>query len=73
VEYLRQMILDYNGGVDNYDNIIGIYVDAGSGGGGPIIADMLMKNWTDKAGIEHRGLIDKEYSEDYVKKFPDAV
>ena len=73
VQYLRQMILDYNGGVDNYDNIIGIYVDAGSGGGGPIIADMLMKNWTDKAGIEHRGLIDKEYSEDYVKKFPDAV
>lgn len=73
VEYLRQMILDYNGGADNYDNILGIYVDAGSGGGGPIIADMLMQNWTDKAGIEHRGLIDKEYSEDYVKKFPDAV
>lgn len=73
VEYLRQMILDYNGGADNYDNILGIYVDAGSGGGGPIIADMLMQNWTDKAGIEHRGLIDKEYSEDYAKKFPDAV
>ena len=73
VEYLRQMILDYNGGADNYDNILGIYVDAGSGGGGPIIADMLMQNWTDKAGIEHRGLIDKEYSEGYVKKFPDAV
>ena len=73
VEYLRQMILDYNGGVDNYENILGIYVDAGSGGGGPIIADMLMQNWTDKAGIEHRGFIDKEYSEEYVKRFPDAV
>lgn len=36
------MILDYNGGADNYDNILGIYIDAGSGGGGPIIADMLM-------------------------------
>lgn len=73
VEYLRQMILDYNGGADGYDNILGIYVDAGSGGGGPIIADMLMQNWKDKAGIEHRGFIDKEYSEEYVKRFPDAV
>ena len=73
VEYLRQMILDYNGGADNYDNILGIYVDAGSGGGGPIIADMLMQNWTDKTGIEHRGFIDKEYSEEYVKRFPNAV
>lgn len=73
VEYLRQMILDYDGGTYNYDNILGIYVDAGSGGGGPIIADMLMQNWTDKTGIEHRGLIDKEYSEEYVKKFPDAI
>ena len=73
VNYLRQMILDYNGGADGYDNIIGIYVDAGSGGGGPIIADMLMQNWVDKAGIEHRGLIDEEYSEDYVRKFPEAV
>ena len=73
VEYLRQMILDYNGGADNYDNILGIYIDAGSGGGGPIIADMLMQNWVDKSGIEHRGFIDKEYSEEYVKRFPDAV
>ena len=73
VEYLRQMILDYNGGADNYDNIIGVYVDAGSGGGGPIIADMLMQNWVDKTGIEHRGLIDREYSEEYVKRFPDAI
>ena len=73
VDYLRQMILDYDGGTDNYDNILGIYVDAGSGGGGPIIADMLMQNWIDKTGIEHRGLIDTEYSEEYVKRFPDAV
>lgn len=73
VEYLRQMILDYNGGADNYDNILGIYIDAGSGGGGPIIADMLMQNWVDKTGVEHRGLIDTEYSEEYVKRFPDAV
>lgn len=73
VEYLRKMILDYDGGTDNYDNILGIYVDAGAGGGGPIIADMLMQNWRDATGIEHRGFIDKEYSEEYVKRFPDAV
>ena len=73
VNYLRQMIVDYNGGADGYDNILGIYIDAGSGGGGPIIADLLMQNWIDKTGVEHRGLIDDEYSEDYVRKFPDAV
>lgn len=32
-----------------------------------------MPDWTDSAGIVHRGLIDKEYSADYVKKFPNAV
>ena len=32
-----------------------------------------MPDWTDAAGIVHRGLIDKEYSAEYVKKFPNAV
>ncbi len=73
VEYLKQVILDYNGGADAYGNIVGIFIDAGSGGSGVNIADYLMPDWTDKAGITHRGLIDKEYSADYVKKFPNAV
>ena len=73
IEYLKKVILDYNGGADAYENIIGIYIDAGSGGGGVNIADYLMPNWTDSSGIVHRGLIDKEYSAEYVKKFPDAV
>lgn len=73
VEYLKQVILDYNGGADAYGNIIGVFIDAGSGGSGVNIADYLMQDWTDKAGITHRGLIDKEYSADYVKKFPNAV
>ena len=73
IEYLKKVILDYNGGADAYGNIIGIYIDAGSGGGGVNIADYLMPDWTDSAGIVHRGLIDKEYSADYVKKFPNAV
>ena len=73
IEYLKKVILAYNGGADAYGNIIGIYVDAGSGGGGVNIADFLMPDWTDEKGIIHRGLIDKEYSEQYVKKFPNAV
>lgn len=73
IEYLKQLILDYNGGADNYGNIVGIWIDAGSGGGGVNIADYLMPDWTDKAGITHRGLIDKVFSEDYVKEFPNAI
>lgn len=73
VEYLKKVILDYNGGADAYGNIVGIYIDAGSGGGGVNIADYLMPDWTDSKGIVHRGLIDKEYSAEYVKKFPNAV
>lgn len=73
VEYLKKVILDYNGGADAYGNILGVYIDAGSGGGGVNIADYLMQDWVDKAGIKHRGLIDKEYSAEYVKKFPNAV
>ncbi len=73
IEYLKKVILDYNGGADAYENIIGVYIDAGSGGGGVNIADYLMSDWTDSAGITHRGLIDKEYSAEYVKKFPNAV
>lgn len=73
IEYLKKVILDYNAGADAYGNIVGIYIDAGSGGGGVNIADYLMPDWTDNAGIVHRGLIDKEYSAEYVKKFPNAV
>ena len=73
IEYLKKVILAYNGGADAYGNIVGVFIDAGSGGGGVNIADFLMPDWTDKDGIVHRGLIDKEYSAEYVKKFPNAV
>lgn len=73
IEYLKKVILDYNAGADAYGNIVGIYIDAGSGGGGVNIADYLMPDWTDATGIVHRGLIDKVYSAEYVKKFPNAV
>ena len=71
IDYLKELILDYNqGGDDTYSNILGIYIDAGSGVGGVNIADYLMPDWKGKDGKIHRGLIDKEYSEEYIKKFP---
>lgn len=73
IEYLKKIITAYDGGTDNYDNILGVYIDAGSGGGGVNIGDFLMDDWVDDAGTLHRGLIDKEYSEEYVRKFPNAV
>lgn len=73
VEYLKQMILDYNAGADGYENIVGIWIDAGSGGGGVNIADYLMADWETADGMVHRGLIDKEFSADYVSRFPNAV
>lgn len=74
IEYLKKIILDYNlGGDENYSNILGIYIDAGSGGAGVNIADYLMPDWVDDSGEKHKGLIDKEYSADYVSNFPKAV
>lgn len=67
------MILDYNAGADAYGNILGIYIDAGSGGAGINIADYFMEDWEDKTGKMQRGLIDKEFSAEYVKRFPNAV
>ena len=73
IQYLKKVILDYNGGADAYGNIVGIWIDAGSGGGGVNIADFLMDDWKDEHGTVHRGLIDSEFSEEYVKRFPNAV
>ena len=73
IDYLRQLILDYNGDAPDYENIECVLIDAGSGGGGVNIADFLMQDWTDKKGKTHRGLIDKEYSQEYVGRFPNAV
>lgn len=73
IQYLKELILDYNGDAPDYENIEAIYIDAGAGGGGVNIADYLMEDWVDKKGVAHRGLIDNEYSAEYVKKFPNAI
>ena len=77
VDYLRQLILDYNGDAFEYDNIEAVMIDAGSGGAGKVIADMLMQDWTDSKGKKHHGIIDKELDRQlgtgYSKKYPNAV
>ena len=32
-----------------------------------------MEDWKDKSGKTHKGLLDKEYSADYIKQYPTAV
>jgi hypothetical protein len=73
VKYLKELILAYNGDAPDYENIEAVMIDAGSGGGGVNIADYLMEDWEDDKGVVHRGLIDKEYSADYVSKYPNAI
>lgn len=73
IKYLKELILAYNGDAPDYENIEAIMIDAGSGGGGVNIADYLMEDWVDDKGVKHRGLIDKEYSADYVSKYPNAI
>lgn len=77
VNFLRQLILDYNGDAPEYSNIESVLIDAGAGGAGKVIADMLMEDWTDSKGKVHRGIIDKETDRQlgtgYSSKFPNAI
>lgn len=74
VEYVKQMLLDYNGkNAADYENISALLIDSGAGGGGHIIADYFMEDWFDAQGNKHRGLIDKIEGADYVSKYPNAV
>ena len=74
IEYIRNILLDYNGqGFGEYENIGDILVDSGAGGAGVNIADYFMEDWTDKKGAKRKGLIDKVESKDYINQFPDAV
>lgn len=74
IEYIKQLIIDYNGkGVADFENLSALMIDSGAGGGGVNIADYFMEDWVDKDNRNRRGLIDKEVSSDYVGKFPNAV
>lgn len=71
----EQMIL-YNGdNAPEWENIT-FYIDSGSGGGGiSAVADQLLDDWYDEAGVKHRGIIDpvhKQY-ETARRKYPLAM
>ena len=68
------MILAYNGeGYADYENILRIGIDAGSGGAGVQTSDFLWEDWKDDDGIVHRGLLDKEYSPEAISLYPNAI
>lgn len=74
IKEIHNILVDYNGDTIDYDNIEIFLADAGAGGGGNSwVRDALIEDWTDKSGIVHRGLIDKEYAPEYVSRYPNAV
>ena len=79
VKAFKELLLKYNANDKqrlDYENIDSIVCDAGAGGGmiGGI-TDYLLENWTDKNGIEHKGLIDRNHKANETAKyqFKDAV
>lgn len=74
IKELKRLLLAYNGeGVADYENILGLYIDAGSGGAGVNISDFLWEDWEDENGNKHRGLIDQDYSPEESKLYPNAI
>lgn len=79
IKALKQLILNYNGeGNADYENILAIMVDAGTGGAGVPITDFLMEDWYEEghngdARYLHKGLVDRNYDPENSKKFPNAV
>ena len=60
IERLKDLILDYNRGALDYENIDQLVLDGGAGGGGTDIAQFLMNEWVGKDRKSHIGFIDKE-------------
>lgn len=74
VKELKRLLLAYNGdGYADYENILRVGVDAGSGGAGVQTTDFLWEDWEDKDGNMHRGLLDKEYSPEAIRLYPNAI
>lgn len=73
---LKSMILDYNGkGAADYENFEMLLIDSGAGGGGRLIGDEFMEEWSDPRDINimHKGLLDFEEHKDYRGRFPNAL
>lgn len=63
IKIIHQAMIDYNGdNAQEYENILAFYIDAGAGGGGvSAVADNLMSDWEDEAGVTHKGIIDPQH------------
>ena len=74
IKLIKKALIDYNGEQAlDWENIECFMIDAGAGGGGNRMPDFFFEDWKDENNIEHRGLIDTDYSEEYVERFPHAV
>ena len=74
IKELKRLLLTYNGdGYADYENILRIGIDAGSGGAGVQTSDFLWEDWEDDNGRKHRGLIDQEYSPEAIGLYPNAI
>ncbi len=79
VERFKSLLLEYNGtnhGKMDYENIMAIMCDSGSGGqmvGG--IADYIVEDWLSKDGKTHRGIIDSQHKANQAARysFPNAI
>lgn len=64
LEIIKETMIKYNGERSAEWENIEFYIDAGAGGGGTsAIADQLMQDWTDSAGIAHKGIIDPDHKQ----------
>lgn len=74
LEWIRRLMLDYNGDYEEWEKIH-MAIDPGSGGGGMIYSDFLIQEWQDEFGRWHHGVIDMddEASALEADKFPMAV
>ncbi|HAU86159.1 MAG TPA: hypothetical protein DCW90_11895 [Lachnospiraceae bacterium] len=74
IKEVKNLLLRYNGdGVADYENILGLWIDAGAGGAGVNISDFFWEDWEDHYGVKHRGLIDREYSPEEARLYPNAI
>lgn len=71
---IHNLMLNYNGGYNEYEKIH-LIIDPGSGGGGRIHADYLIQEWQDNFGNWHHGIYDDndETSKLESVKFPKAI
>lgn len=75
IKFLKETILNYNGKAPDYENVIALLIDPGSGGGGiSAYGDNLLEDWKDNKGIVHKGFLDNTYElyDGYEFRYPNT-